>query len=216
MTRLDKGDDSRFAGRIDVEHVGVAGHSFGASTAIWAANADPRVRAISPWASAGPTLTRADVPVLLLLAGEDVALTADGIRSCRAWFETVQGPRFLLEFRNGGHNSFTEMFQLRPDAGDGVGEGTRVTDGRPVTYVPEATVHRYVDAFTLAFFDRYLKGVEARDAYLRSNPMPAEISIRTGCGPDRKVSDSAAPRATGGETAPGRPAGSSPAKGSSE
>ena len=178
MGRLARGDDSRFAGRIDMERIGVAGHSFGADTAIRVANSDPRVRAVSPWATAFEPLSRHDVPVLLLLAGEDVALTAAGLDECRRWFTSLTGPGLSVEFVNAGHYSFTEMFQLRPAMGDGVGEGIRVTDGRPIAYVRREVVQRYIDGFTLAFFDRYLKGLVARDAYLGHNPMPTEIRIR--------------------------------------
>ncbi len=176
--RLDRGDDSRFAGRCATDRVGVAGHSFSAESAVALGDADPRVKAISPWASCGPLLTRGDLPVLLLLATEDVALTAQGIRACREWFESVRGARVLVEFKNAGHNSFTEVHQFRPDAGDGVGSGLRITDGQPLTYVRPEVARRYVNGFTLAFFDRHLKDVAARDSYLARNPEPGELEVR--------------------------------------
>jgi len=176
LARLDKGDDSRFAGRIDVERVGAAGHSFGASSVLAAADADPRIRAVSPWASA-QSLARKDVPVLLLLATEDAALPPEGSAWCRRWFATLPGPAYLVELRNGGHFSFTEMYQLDPKHGDGVGTGTRVTNGEPIAYVGEDVAHRIVNGVTLAFFDRYLNGVTARDAYLSHTPLPEEASV---------------------------------------
>lgn len=179
FARLARGDDSRFAGRVDLERVGVAGHSFGAVTAIAVADADPRVKAISPWASVGAPLRRSDVPVLQLLAAEDAALHADRVEACRAWFSTCTGPRTFVEFLDAGHYSFSEMFQFRPGAGDGVGAGTRITTGEPITYMSEELVHRYVNAFTLAFFDRWVKGVTGRDAYLRTNPRPHDMVVRT-------------------------------------
>jgi dienelactone hydrolase len=178
LERLDRGDDSRFAGRLDLAKVGLAGHSFGAQSILSVSDSDSRVRAVSPWASARRT-SRNDVPVLLLLAAEDVALTAEGTERCRQWFGTLSGPAHLVELRNGGHNSFTEMFQLDPERGDGVGTGTRVTDGRPLAYVPEEIAHRVVNGYTLAFFDRYLNGRTVRDDYLRVNPLPEELKVLT-------------------------------------
>ena len=78
MDRWNKGGDSRFFGKIDMEHVGVAGHSFGGYTATAVADVDPRVKAIAPMAAVFSKRTRYDCPAMMVLATEDRTIKADG------------------------------------------------------------------------------------------------------------------------------------------
>jgi hypothetical protein len=80
-----------------------------------------------------------------------------------------------VEFKNGGHYSFTEIYQLRPDFGDGVGQGKRVTNGEPLTYVSKDVAFKMINGYTTAFFGKYLKGQHGYDAYLAENHNPDEL-----------------------------------------
>ncbi|NIA15780.1 MAG: hypothetical protein GWP08_17075, partial [Nitrospiraceae bacterium] len=65
MERFNKGGDSRFLNRVDMEHIGVAGHSFGGYTSTWMADQEPRVDAIAPMAGVAETRTNDSCPVML-------------------------------------------------------------------------------------------------------------------------------------------------------
>lgn len=180
MGRLNAGNDSRFLGRVDMEKIGAAGHSFGGFTCSWLVNADPRVKAIAPMAGAAPAADRTnfDCPLLLIIAAEDKTLGAGRMDDLRRYYEESKGPRYSVEFKDGGHFSFTEMHQLKPDFGDGVGSGVRVTNGEPLDYPPMETVFPLVNAYTTAFFGLYLKGQDGYAARLAENSLPGQIILR--------------------------------------
>jgi dienelactone hydrolase len=179
MDRMNKGNDSRFFGRVDLDRIGVAGHSFGGYATTSVADQDPRVKAIAPMAGVAPTRTRYDCPVMVVMATEDDTINLDGNERVRAYYSESNGVRYLVEFKNGGHYSFTEMFQFNATFGDGVGTGQRITNGEPITYVPMDVVFGLTNAYTTAFFGRYLKGLAGYDEYLAENHNPAELITKS-------------------------------------
>ncbi|MEK6320661.1 MAG: hypothetical protein AABN33_03145 [Acidobacteriota bacterium] len=111
MIRWDKGADKRFAGRIDTDHAAVTGMSFGSYTAHWASDHDPRFKAVIAMSGAPPSHTNLSVPSLRMLGTEDRTLGVGGNSAIRHNHAKHTGPSFLLEMKNGGHFSFTDMFK---------------------------------------------------------------------------------------------------------
>jgi len=179
MTRMSKGADSRFVGKVDLAHIGVAGHSYGGFTATLVADTDPRVTAIAPMAGVGRSRVKYDCPALILLATEDATIKIEGNDRVRAYYEESKGPRYSVEFRNGGHFSFTEMYQFKPTFGDGIGTGTRITNGEPITYTAMDVAFRLTNGYTTAFLGHYLKGQTGYDAYLTANHLPEELIVKS-------------------------------------
>ncbi|MDQ1256787.1 MAG: hypothetical protein QG656_1387, partial [Candidatus Hydrogenedentes bacterium] len=101
-----------------------------------------------------------------------------GNERIRAYYEESKGPRYLVEFLNAGHFSFTEMYQFVPDFGDGVGLGKRITNGEPVTYITMDVMFPLVKGYVTAFFGQYLKGLDY-NAYLSANRNPAELVVKS-------------------------------------
>ena len=175
FTRMNKGDDSRFYERVDLEHIGVAGHSFGGYTSTRVADTEPRVDAITPWAAVASERENYDVPVLAVVATEDDTIGAEGNDRIRTYYQDSKGPKYLVEFVNAGHYSFTEMYQWNPAFGDGVGSGTRITNGEPITYIGMDKAFSLLNGYTTAFFGKYLKGLDEYDGYLKTNQDPDEL-----------------------------------------
>ncbi len=171
----NKTADSPLAGRIDTEHIGVTGHSFGGFTSAWVAEQEPRVDAIAPIAGTSPEPPQHTLPVLLLAAAEDLTLGAERVEAVRGYYAAAKGPKYFVEFKDGGHYSCTEMHQLKPDFGDGVGAGKRLGSGEPVTYPPMEFVYRLTDGYMTAFFGKYLKGEDGYNAYLEKNHAPEAL-----------------------------------------
>jgi predicted dienelactone hydrolase len=180
MGKWNKGADSRFNGRLDMEKIGVGGHSFGGMTSTMAADQDDRIDAIVPMAAVGREHVNTDVPSLIILATEDGTIGAEGNDRVREYYDEGTGPKVLVEFIDGGHYSFTEMYQYDPKFGDGVGTGKRITNGEDITYIDMETVFRYTNGYTLAFLDKYVKGESGRelDAYLGKNQDEAVLIHR--------------------------------------
>ena len=175
MDLMNKGNDSRFLGRVDMERIGAAGHSFGGFTCSWLINDEPRVKAIIPMAGASDERKNFECPVMLFIATEDATLSKERMDTLRNYYEESKGPRYAIEFKDAGHFSFTEMYQLKPDFGDGVGKGTRITNGEPVDYVGMETVFPLLNGYSTAFYNKYLKGQQDCDAYLAENHNPDAV-----------------------------------------
>ena len=180
MDKINRGADSRFRGRIDMELIAAAGHSFGGYTVAAAADLEPRIDAIIPMAAVGNERSRYDCPVMILMATEDDTIKEKGNVVMRKYYADSQGPRYLVEFFNAGHYSFTEMYQFNPNYGDGCGKGKRITDGTDLTYIGMEKAFRLINGYTTAFLGKYIKGIRTYDAYLNTNHDPDEIQLKTG------------------------------------
>jgi len=183
MGRFNKGGDSRFLGKVDLEHIGVAGHSFGGYTSTAMADLEPRVDAIAPLAAVGRGRENYECPVMVVVATEDDTIGLEGNARERTYYDESKGPRHLVEFKNAGHFSFTEMYQLKPDFGDGCGQGVRITNGEPVSYISKDLAFSLTNGYVTAFFGRYLKGLTEYDAYLSTNHNPDELIVKADPGP---------------------------------
>jgi predicted dienelactone hydrolase len=113
FSRLDPSDD--LAKVIDLEHIGVTGHSFGALTALRVAALDARVKAIVPQApfdatavwSDLPQPVRLGIPVEVQGAHRDQTLPWDP--HVTATWGALLRPRWLLDVSTGGHFTFSDL-----------------------------------------------------------------------------------------------------------
>jgi dienelactone hydrolase len=165
MIRWNKGADSRFAGRIDTEKVAVTGMSFGAFTAVLAADADPRFRAVIAMAAA-PEKHSSAAPSLYMLGALDGTIRELGNGLIRANYQAHAGPAALLELTRGGHYSFTDMYKINPAFGDGVGD----------KFTPREVAYDAINAVSAAFLGLYLKGQQEYSKFLEANHWPVEVT----------------------------------------
>ncbi len=176
---MNEDSASPFHGHVDHENIGVAGHSFGGFTAMAVLTIDPRVDAIAPMAAVVPEFSPSSSrPLLLFVATEDDTIDEKGNTGARNYFEATTAPKYLVEMKNAGHYSYSDMFVINPDWGDGIGKGTRITNGEPLTYLPMKEVYRLTNGYSTAFFDHYLKTDSTHDAYLNENQSPDELIFR--------------------------------------
>lgn len=178
MHRLSRGEDSRFAGRVDMERVGAAGHSFGGYTVTRSIEIDPRIKAIAPMASTlDPERENFKTPVMMIVATEDATLGLERNENIRNYFAASQGPRYLIEILDAGHFSFSDMFQFKPNIGDGVGKGERITKpGEPIDYLDMQTTYDIVNSYSTAFFGVFLQDREGYRDYLKANHFAELVS----------------------------------------
>lgn len=175
MIEWNRGGDRRFAGKLDTERAAISGMSFGSFTAHWASDADKRFKAVVAMSGAPATHTNLMVPTLRMLGAEDRTLGESGNALIRHNHAIHKGPAFLLEMKNGGHYSFTDMFKLTKSFGDGVGVGKRLKSGEEVVFTPMETTYKIINAYSIAFLGYYLKGEKAYQDFLRENHWKDEL-----------------------------------------
>lgn len=180
MTRMNSGEDSRFAGRIDIKRIGAAGHSFGGYTVTRAIESDSRIKAIVPMASTVDDIRENfRTPVMMFCATEDATIELKGNERLRHYFDHSQGPRYLVEMRNAGHFSYSDMFQFKPEFGDGIGKGKRITKpGEEIQFLDMKTTYLITNSYSTAFFGEHVKGDKGCHEYLVSNHFPEEVDYK--------------------------------------
>jgi predicted dienelactone hydrolase len=172
MIRWDKGADPRFASRIDADHPAIAGMSFGSFTAHWAADRDPRFKAVVAMSGAPASHTNLTVPSLRMLGTEDRTLGVLGNALIRDNHAKHTGPSFLLELKNGGHYSFTDVFKVNKNFGDGVGSGKRRDTNEPFEFTSMELTYKIVNSYSVAFLGYYLKDQKEYGSFLSENHWP--------------------------------------------
>lgn len=172
MISWDKGADKRFARRIDTDHSAITGMSFGSYTAHWAADQDPRFKAVIAMSGAPPSHTNLTVPSLRMLGTEDRTIGVPGNKAIRENHAMHTGPSYLLELKNGGHYSFTDMFKINKIFGDGVGAGKRRDTNEPFEFTSMETTYKIINSYSVAFLGYYLKGETSYLTFLTENHWP--------------------------------------------
>lgn len=175
MILWNGGADSRFSGKLDLNKVTAAGMSFGSMTAIVVADQDPRFKAVLAMSGAPEDHSNLTVPTLRMLGAEDMTIKAEGNARIRAQHAKHTGPSFLLELKNGGHYSFTDMFKINKNFGDGVGTGKRAATGEPVTYSSMEKTYQIINAYSVAFLGAYIRGERAYLTFFQRNHWPDEL-----------------------------------------
>jgi dienelactone hydrolase len=181
MTRFANGADGRFAGRIDLDRIGAAGMSFGGFTTIHVINTDARIKAALALAPVWRERTNYETPFMMMIGTEDKTIGVRGNDNNRKYYEESKGPRYLVEILNGGHFTFTDVFQLNPNFGDGIGTGERITKpGEPVTFLSMEKSYDITNSYSVAFFGLHLKQIGAYSEFLSKNHFPEEIIYKAG------------------------------------
>lgn len=147
----------RFAGRLDLAHVGILGHSIGGATAVNALLLDRRLRAAIDLDGSilGPVVgQRLGRPVMLVTSAR--AYTEDPTLQ-RLWAH-LEAPRIRIVVAGAGHYTFSDLAVFRPQFGASVPPGLQYDETG--TMSPE----RYVPALRSivgAFLNRYVRGQAA-------------------------------------------------------
>jgi len=181
--KLAASKDHWFSGQLVAEQIGVLGHSFGGYTASRATEIDTRIKAIIPMTLAGTLSTSGDgppckVPMLVILGDTDRTVGQRGNDASTAYFEKATGPKYLLNFKNAGHFTFTEMTQINTNFGDGIGIEKGKDGGDDFTFSDALEDQRITNEYSVAFFDAFLKDDAAARKFIDENHYADELSYR--------------------------------------
>jgi predicted dienelactone hydrolase len=176
------GPEHPLHGQVDLERVGMAGHSFGALTALRAAALDDRIDVIVPQTPVNleiawiglPRPLALDIPVMLQGARKDKTLKWDE-HVVPAW-EGLSRPRYLLELVTGGHFSYSDLCGLDlatiarevelPQAAD---VESVLQDGCGPTAPPASVAQPIINHYALALFNSVLRESEGSREYLNQS-----------------------------------------------
>jgi hypothetical protein len=121
---------------------------------------------------APPAHTNLSVPSLRMLGTEDRTLGAAGNTAIRDNHAKHTGASYLLELKNGGHFSFTDMFKINKNFGDGVGAGKRRDTNEPFEFTAMETTYKIINSYSIAFLGYYLKSEKEYGSFLSDNHWP--------------------------------------------
>jgi len=174
MTDLHASDpEGRFTGKLDLENVGLTGHSFGGLTTLLAMEADSRFDAGAPMAPASPESSNIDRPVMFFTASEDGTLSN---APTQANYRGLAGPKMLIDVVDAGHFSFSNGCPLGIGDGDGCGTGTRA-NGETFTFLQDSRVHAITNFYQTALWGYFLKRVPRYADDLLAQPFAADVTI---------------------------------------
>lgn len=165
------------AAHINMDVVGVTGHSFGSVTAGWVTQRDARVDAAVGIAAPmenillpGVTVAEITAPTLLMVAREDNSIFEIGNRFIRENYDALGGPAVKVEFGDAGHWSVSDLCGLVQAFMAGCGDDERQTDGTPFTYLDPDLGRAATATWGVALFGAVLHNDAAALEWLSTAP----------------------------------------------
>jgi len=178
-----EGQPNPLAGKLDLDRIGMSGHSFGAMTTLVAVGqlvglprrdrSDPRIRAAIPMSSPVSQWRRQfdqdyapiHVPLLHMTGTlDDSPIGRTSVEDRRIPFDHISGSeQYLIIFRDGDHMIFSGRMRMS------AGSRQRGQD---------AEFHRLICAASLAFWDAYLRDDTAARHWLREGGLKALLGDR--------------------------------------
>ena len=176
LNELEKPTDNPLFSMMDLEKVGVSGHSFGALTAFRSAGFDARIDAVLAHTPVGIGLVELGlevpvedfgIPVMIQAGGMDRTLPAD-MHAVSVW-EDMQAPAYYLMLNQAGHFTFSDLCILDVETIDAALEeidaSNVLTDGCGEDNISPARAFPAIRHYSIAFFNRWLRGSEMSDAH---------------------------------------------------
>jgi len=167
-------------GLIDMDRLGVMGHSFGGTVAVETTKDVPRIRACIDFSSfMFPWFAKPFDASLMWMIGREDNTMGDIIPLMRFDWRIAPPPKFRLEFYDGGHYTFTDACILVPSIlgeEDGCGMGERRWGGAPFEYIEHDYAFSIIDAYATAFFGFNLRGDDHMAEYLTANHFPDDVN----------------------------------------
>ena len=156
---MNRDPASPLVGRLDLDHIGALGWSFGGAAAIELSRSDPRIKAavdhdgqlfgaVRDVGTSRPLMQLHNTSNPLAgLTGADAAVMKEAFDRVRGWDRAVKEKSsndwYDIEIAGTTHGSFSDLMLFFPSA-----------PGQ----IDPLRAHEIINVYTLAFFDRYLRG----------------------------------------------------------
>jgi len=167
--------DNEFHGVMDMDHVGVSGHSFGGYTSTAALCQIPEVKAIAAMAPAAEMTFLSgcaphDLPGAKMIMGGLLDNTLTYQSSFKGPWDVMTAPKWMLTLARGGHYTFSDMCRFNlveitektgyPDAAEALNDGC----GEEHWDFEEA--QEAINLYAIALFNMYLRDSPGSAQYL--------------------------------------------------
>ncbi len=205
LIKMGKSNNHFLKGGIKENQCGILGHSFGGYTVCRTSEIEPMVKAILPMTLAC-TLSKeimavvkgendkgekvkvskedidkikfksCPVPMLVILADHDKTVNELGNYLSTSYYKQGNNEKYLLNFKGAGHFTFTELTQINPNFGDGIGSDKDKEGNVTFEYSDALEDQRITNEYSVAFFDTYVKGDTSARKFLDKNQYKDEFS----------------------------------------
>ena len=168
-----------FDGRLDTEHVGIFGHSFGGLTVTETVKIEPRVSAMIQLAMFGFPWVPGSLatPTMYVYGLQDKIV--DPFKALHEeLIDLMPAPKYVLDFIDTGHFAFSDLCRFSTtlaSIGDGCGSGTRICTGEPFENPDHDALHEALNSYTGAFFSAAFFGDPESVEYLKHNHFPGMV-----------------------------------------
>lgn len=173
---------------IDVEKIGAFGHSFGSATVGRIAQDDDRIIAIAGLAAPmenmlfpSVAMDNISIPTFLLLAEEDNSIGEIGNDILRSNYENANPPVWLMEIKDAGHWSVSDLCGITEAFQPGCGQDERHSkerEGEEFTYPPVSWSIEITQRYLTTFFLAYLMENEKAKDLLDNFPYEEGVHIK--------------------------------------
>ena len=173
---------------IDVEKIGAFGHSFGSATVGRIAQDDDRIIAVAGLAAPmenmlfpSVTMENISIPTFLLLAEEDNSIGEIGNDILRSNYENANPPVWLMEIKDAGHWSVSDLCGITEAFQPGCGQDERHSkerEGEEFTYPPVSWSIEITQRYLTTFFLAYLTENEKAKDLLDNFPYEEGVHIK--------------------------------------
>lgn len=174
------------AASMDLERVGMFGHSFGATTTGYVLQEDDRFSAGVAIAAPienpllpGVATAEIEEPMLYLLMEEDNSISSVGNTLMRNNAMAMPGGSWLVELADAGHWSPSDLCGLIDDFMPCCGDDMRQSDGTEFTYLDAGTGRSISAAYVTAFFAAQLHADASALAYLEGAHPQDVVTVST-------------------------------------
>ncbi len=180
FTELNDDDPGNyFTDMVDLDRIGIVGHSFGGGTGGAEATIDHRVKAVVSMACYMVPIFPGNynAAVMFMIGDEDRTL-GDANPWIKLEYNLFPDPKHLMEIHDAGHYTFSDACNLIPTLlgnGDGCGTNTREGTDEEFSFIEKERGDAIITSYITAFFGSYLKSQASMYAYLYTNHFPEDI-----------------------------------------
>lgn len=170
--------DNPFFEMVDLDAIGVVGHSLGSISALRSAGLDSRIRVaiaqtpashLATWLDVERPLEELGIPLMIQAAGADRTLPED-VHARSLWTHT-RAPHWYVSLPSAGHFTYSDMCTFDLDAlkhADAIGFGDVLSDGCGAANMPAEAAFPLIRHYTIGLFNGTLRNSPASLALLEA------------------------------------------------